>query len=139
MIECTLMPMKKYSSILDADDKTEKYGKYLNAHWPLKGFGKKCWLVVVHIDINYEALVNEEKTLEDVVIECINYLNTPPKSKYGKRRKRRLPYGKFHDAPYKIYPKEKNGKKYIQVFLAVDKRKNKCFWGEGVSYPTRRK
>ena len=85
----------------------------------------------MNIDLDYDKHVSEGKDLEVIARGCVEYLNAPPKSKYGKRRKRKPLYGTFRDEPYRVYLKEKNDKKYIQALLVVDARKRKCFWGEG--------
>ena len=132
MIECTLMEIEKYSYLPSLNSKT-KHGVYSSSiYHNIKGFGRKAWVVIVNIGLDYDkhGLVGE-KTLEEVVLGCIEYLNTPLKSKYGKRRKRRLPYGKFQEEPYRTSLKEKDGQKYIQALLIIEDRKRRCFWGEG--------
>ena len=131
MIDCSLMPVPGSPWSPTYSNKI-KYGLYSNSfYWSIPSFGRKCWVVVVNIDVDYEKHLEEDKTVEEVVVECIEYLNTPPKSKYGKRRKRKPLYGLFHKKPYKAKLLEKNNKKYIQALLIVDKKKNKHFWGEG--------
>ena len=131
MIECTLHEIKKYSSSASANSKV-KYGMYSSAvYHNIKGFGKKAWVVIVNIDLDYEKHAVEGKSLEEIIKGCIEYLNTAPKSKYGRRRKRKLLYGSFQNTPYRAYLKEKNNKKYIQALLIVSDKKRKCFWGKG--------
>ena len=138
MIECTLTGMKKYS-IFPHPDKRIKYGQYSSSiYHNIKGFGKKVWVVIVNIDVEYDKYASTGQTLEEIALGCIEYLNTPLKSKYGKRRRRKLPYGEFREEPYRAYLKEKDGKKYIQAFLVVNNRKRKCFWGEGEKMSLRR-
>ena len=129
MIECSLAEMKKASM----DNKVKaKSGMYSNCMYhSVKGFGTKTWVVIVNIDLDYEKHAFEGKNVDEITEECIEYLNTPPKSKYGKKRKRKPLYGLFHEKPYRARLKEKNNKKYIQAMLLVGDRKRKCFWGEG--------
>jgi len=132
MIECTLHKIKKYSSSTSSGNKKIKYGIYSSAvYHNIKGFGKKNWVVIVNIDLDYEKHAGEGKSLEEITKDCLLYLNTPPKSKYGRRRKRKLLYGAFQDTPYRAYLKEKDNKKYIQALLIVNDKKRKCFWGKG--------
>tara|TARA_R110000824_G_scaffold150209_8_gene320769 strand:+ start:2066 stop:2500 length:435 start_codon:yes stop_codon:yes gene_type:complete len=134
MIECTLMGMKKYSDSLGmvASDNKIKFGKYSGSiYHSIPGFGKKNWVVIVNIDVNYGPYISTGVPPEDVVAQCITYLNTPPKSKYGKRRKRKPLFGTFRNEPYRYSLKERDGKKYIQAHLVVEKRKQRHFWGEG--------
>ena len=136
MIKCNLADIKK----MTADNKVKtKNGLYSSCIFHgIKGFGKKVWVVLVNIDLDYEEHEADGKNLEEITEECIDYLNTPPKSKYGKKRKRKPLYGLFHKKPYRTYLKEKNNKKYIQAMLIVDDRKRSCFWGEGEKMLSRR-
>ena len=127
MIECKLIPMKKYGNYAKNDK--VKFGKYMNSIFQFKGFGRKKWVVGVNIDLDYEG--QQERPLKAIDQDCIQFLNTPPKSKYGKRRKRKPLYGSFEANPHKFYLLEKDNNKYIQALLVVDQRKSKHFWGEG--------
>jgi hypothetical protein len=136
MIECTLSGIKK--DFANSKSKT-KNGLYSSCiHHNVKGFGRKTWVVIVNIDLDYNKHSAEGKSLEDIVEGCIEYLNTPPKSKYGKRRKRKPLYGMFNKEPYRAHLKEKSGEKYIQAMLLVNDRKRSCFWGEGEKVSLRR-
>jgi hypothetical protein len=129
MIECNLAEIKKIST---NNKVVAKKGLYSSCMFHgVKGFGTKTWVVIVNIDLDYEKFASEGKSLADITEECIEYLNTPPKSKYGKRRKRKPLYGLFHEKPYRSYLKEKGDKKYIQAMLLVGDRKRSCFWGQG--------
>ena len=142
MIECDLIGFKKYGPVLKTEDKKIKYGKYLSSHFhSIPGFGKKCWVVAVNINVDYEKYISEGLLPEQIGNECVEFLNTPPKSKYGKRRKRKPLYGLFRSEPHKFHLKDKNGEKYIQALLVVEDRKRKHFWGEGeqISFKRKRK
>ena len=109
-----------------------KYGLYSGSfYWSIPDFGRKHWVVVVNIDVDYKKYLDEGKTIKEIVTNCIEYLNTPPKSKYGKKRKRRPIYGLFREEPHTAKLIEKNNKKYVQALLVVNKRTNKRFWGAG--------
>jgi len=118
-----------------------KSGLYSNSiYHNIKGFGTKAWVVIVNIiDLDYEEHASKGKDLEEITKECVEYLNIPPKSKYGKRRKRKPLYGLFESKPYRAYLKEQSGKKYIQALLIVGDRKRKCFWGQGEKMSLRKK
>jgi len=132
MIECSLAEIKRHPALVPATNKKIKHGLYGGSvYHGVKGFGSKVWVVIVNIDLDYDKHTLEGKDLEEITKECIEYLNTPPKSKYGKRRKRKPLYGLFHDEPHRAYLREKNNKKYIQALLVVSDRKRKCFWGKG--------
>ena len=127
MLECSLREIKRdfYES------KKPKYGIYTGARlWTVKGFGSKIWGVSVRIDLDYEAAKQQYETDDEIVEQCIHYLNMPPKSKYGKRRKRK-PLYEFESEPHAYSIKEKEGKTYISAMLLIKQRKNKYFWGQG--------
>jgi len=131
MIKCSLMGMKKYSFTL-CDSEKIKYGRYLSSFFNTSGYGKKYWAVGVNIGVDYEKYEKEGLTLDEVIKGCVEFLNAPPKSKYKRGRKRKIPkYGFFCAEPYRYYLKEKNNKKYIQAILMVEDRKRKHFWGQG--------
>ena len=131
MIECTLAEIKRLSFPPNIDNRV-KHGMYSSSiYHNVKGFGKKAWVVIVNIDLDYERYVSEGKSLEEIARGCVEYLNTPLKSKYGKKRKRKLPYGEFREEPYRANLREKDGKKFIQALLVVNNRSRRCFWGSG--------
>ena len=128
MIECTLANIKKSFS----NSAKTKNGLYSSCmFYGIKGFGTRVWVVIVNIDLDYDKYASEGKNLEEVAKGCVEYLNTPPKSKYGRRRKRKPVYGSFQDEPYRVILKEKNNRKYIQAMLLVNDRKRNCFLGAG--------
>tara|TARA_R110000824_G_scaffold8737_1_gene39515 strand:- start:2319 stop:2648 length:330 start_codon:yes stop_codon:yes gene_type:complete len=98
----------------------------------IKGYGKNRWVVHANIDFDYESVKELQLSEQEIVQRCIEYLNTPLKSKYGKKRKRKLPYGKFEPVPYRFKLKEKNNKVYIEAQLIVLSHENKKFWHSGV-------
>jgi len=132
MIECFLQPLKlKYSKNQDGK---QKHGMYMQTmYWSIKGYGKKTWLVTVNIDLDYDKAKELYESDDEIIEKCIEYLNTPPKSKYGKRRKRK-PLYTFDIKPYsyKIIENE-SGKKIISARLTTKEQKNKYFWKSGPS------
>ncbi len=97
----------------------------------VKGYGKKCWAVGVEIDLDYTT-ASAERSDEEIVKSCIEYLNTPPKSKYGKRRRRRPTYGVFRSEPYRFWVRRPEGAQpYIQALLLTAVKTSDKFWGEG--------
>ena len=133
MIECSLMEIPDNPWRLPHSNKA-KYGLYSSSfHWSVSGFGLKCWVVIVNIDVDCEKYIAEGKTIEEIATECVKYLNMPPKSKYGKRRKRK-PLYEFEPAPFSYSIKEKEDKTYISAMLLIKQKKNKYFWGQGEKY-----
>jgi len=127
MIECFLLPIeRKYH-----DNEKKKYGIYSGrALWSVKGFGDSIWGVMVRIGLNYNEVKEECEADQKIVEQCIEYLNTPLKSKYGKRRKRKSKY-KFDSKPYSYKIVEGKDNTYISALLLTKEKKKKYFWGEG--------
>ena len=121
---------KKYSN---QEHKKIKYGVYLQQmYWNIKGYGKTVWVVAVKIDLDYDKIKDVYKDDDEIVQKCIEFLNTPPKSKYGKHRKRK-PFYTFDMTPYSYKIIEKDSKKIISAILKTNEQKNKYFWGSGPS------
>ena len=131
MIPCTLRRyIRPYHK---ADVKASpRFGQYVQSFFhSVKGYGKKCWAVCVEIDLDYHD-ASQSQSDEEIIKNCIEYLNTPPKSKYGKRRRRRTTYGTFREEPYRFWVKRPDGQRpYIQALLLTAKKENNKFWGEG--------
>ena len=130
MISCTLKRrLRKYHP--DDIKVSPRYGMYLQSFFHnIKGYGKKCWAVIVEIELDY-AEVTKFYSDEEIVKKCIEYLNTPPQSKYGKRRRRKCIYGAFYSQPYRLWVKQPDNNPHIQAILLIDKKRNNKFWGEG--------
>jgi hypothetical protein len=133
MIPCKLSQIKQ-NSLLQADqDQTKiKYGRYLSSYFHIKGYGKKCWVIAVNIEVDHSLYLAQGTTGEHLVRGCIEHLNFPPKSKYGKKRRRQPLYGKFRGEPYSFKLKTKNNKQIIEALLVTERRRSKHFWGEGI-------
>tara|TARA_R110000765_G_scaffold305600_1_gene399501 strand:+ start:124 stop:441 length:318 start_codon:yes stop_codon:yes gene_type:complete len=101
-------------------------------YWDIKGYGKTVWVVEVKINLpNYDALKETYESDDDIVQKCVEFLNTPPKSKYGKKRKRKTLYS-FDSMPYTYEIVDgKQGGKVISARLKTSERKNIHFWKSG--------
>lgn len=131
MIKCKLQKTREYTIIPEKEKERLKFGRYLNSTYPLPDFGTKKWIVAANIVLEEDVALTVEN-LDEITEQCVEFLNTPPPSKYKRGRKRtKLLYGRFDEKPYRTIIKEYNGKQYIQVFLVTGERKNRAFWGEG--------
>tara|TARA_R110000824_G_scaffold67377_8_gene174604 strand:+ start:42172 stop:42600 length:429 start_codon:yes stop_codon:yes gene_type:complete len=130
MIECKLMALVK-SRLVNNNPSYKKFGHYMSSFYSIKGYGRTCWVVVANILVDYDYYIEKGKDSEDVALECIEFLNHRPKSKYGKKRKRKSLYGTFRPKPYLVKFFNKDGVKFIQVLLITEDRTNPNFWGEG--------
>ena len=132
MLECSLQSMiNKYPAA--GRDNKPKYGVYLQSmYWDIKGYAKKVWVVAVKINLDYEKAKEEYETDEQIVQKCIEFLNIPPKSKYGKRRQRK-PLYTFEPVPHHYEIVAKEDKTIISARLKIKEQKNKHFWKTGPS------
>lgn len=75
-------------------DKEEKYGRYSQTmHWDVKDFGKKKWVVIGYIDINWPSLCETGMSKQEIINSCLEELNKiPERKKYQKKESRPL-YG----------------------------------------------
>tara|TARA_R100000152_G_C6728541_1_gene153529 strand:- start:176 stop:607 length:432 start_codon:yes stop_codon:yes gene_type:complete len=139
MIECKLLPVVK-NRYFKTNPPYKKYGHYARPYYSIKGLHQTCWIIITHILVDYEHYVEQGMTLEEIVTECIKFLNHRPKSRYGKKRKRKSLYGTFRPKPHLVKMLDKEGKKCLQVLLITEDKKNPNFWGEGevINYSCRR-
>lgn len=131
-IACKLQRvLKKYHKALNSG--RPKYGSYMPVmFYGIKGYGRNKWVVAVKIDLDYDDAHAKYGDDQTIVENCIRYLNTPPPSKYGKRRKRKPEYGYFDPHPHGFKVREnEEGQKYIQAFLIASLIKHPKFWDEG--------
>tara|TARA_R110000824_G_scaffold157529_1_gene330975 strand:+ start:680 stop:1090 length:411 start_codon:yes stop_codon:yes gene_type:complete len=129
VIECNLQSV--VSKYFGNEDKKPRNGVYLQSmYWDIKGYGKKIWVVAVKIELDYKKAKEEYESDDVIVQKCIEFLNVPPKSKYGKRRKRK-PLYTFEALPHSYTIVEKGDKIVISARLKTRERKNKYFWKSG--------
>jgi hypothetical protein len=140
MIECRLklVPKNRY---VDADSPLKKHGHYMSCFYSIKGYGQSCWVIGAYLSVDVNRYLQEGLSAEEIATRCIEYLNHRPKSRYGKKRKRKPLYGEFRPEPHLVKLLGESDNKYIQVLLVTKDRKNPKFWGEGVKgeYGCRRK
>ena len=133
MIECQLRELGEFQYVLSREtNKKKRKGYYSHSVLPIKGVGRDKWPVVVKIDVDYEKYIEEGMTENEIISQCVDFLNqAPPRKKYAKKKPKPL-YG--HLEIYKAYLKEDEDGKYIEAELTTDQRKNKNFWREGLKY-----
>ena len=83
-INCSLRPLNEYSFI---ESEEKRFGRYHgSSFWDVPKFGKKRWVVVVKIDLDFSSLSGVELTTEEIARACLAHLNTPPpRKKYDKK------------------------------------------------------
>ena len=129
LIECLLVKMPEYSISQDSTA-PKKFGRYLTtSYWDIKGYGRKRWVVGAYIDCDLGA--HEDLSEQEIVEGCINFLNKPPPRKKYAKKDPKPKFGKLELYRSKIV--DKQGKKYILALFIVEERKNRLFWGKGIS------
>lgn len=128
MIKCDLRPVGEYGSIV-TENKKKKFGKYHGSmFWDVPNFGSKKWVVGVRIDIGEYIDLDMED--EEVVMRCIDYINSPPPRKKFERRKRKPKFGQFEVHSAKVHRTALGN--YISALLITESRNSKHFWGKGI-------
>ena len=128
MIKCRLRD-------IDGAGSDVRKGRYHGSNfWDLKGFAKDRWVVGAYIDFDSDDQLAQSPpwmSEEEVVKECIEYLNQPPaRQKYEKKKTSSL-YGNL--SLYQYTFRHDGTRTYIEVLLTTDQKKNKYFWGKGKS------
>tara|TARA_Y100000310_G_scaffold132803_1_gene131765 strand:+ start:822 stop:1289 length:468 start_codon:yes stop_codon:yes gene_type:complete len=150
-IECKFQGIVEHFFV-GCDQTKVKYGRYLRSLYPrVKDHGRGKWCVGVKIDVeNLDELLKENKSTEEILTGCVEYLNIIKQPKRGRRRKN-PPYGNLEVYYNKIpsWEREKkrgskkkearvkvlvapNGTKHLSAVLIIDQIKNKHFWGSGL-------
>lgn len=96
----------------------------------VKGFGSKRWVVCGYLDVDYVPYLEEGLSEEEIARRCIEHLNKPPARKKYQKKKLKPMYGNLSLYSYKL---KNDGEPYIEVVVVTDERKNKNFWGQGIS------
>lgn len=132
-IECDLLERSQYAGILpNYEPDIKKKGHYHGSVWhDVKGWGVDKWVVTAILDVNHKALLEEGKTMEEILVGCLEYLNQPPPRRKYQRRQRKPLYGTLDPFPHKHGVKEIDGKEYIWMCMVTNKRRCNHFFGEG--------
>ena len=130
MIECKFREKCEFEGVVTRKSNKKRKGIYSSSVSKVRGFGRSKWVIIAHIDVNYEKYIEEGLSENEIFQGCIDYLNQPPpRKKYAKKKPRPL-YGKLE--PYRAkFKKDENGN-FIEAEIITDQRKNKNFWGEGI-------
>lgn len=110
----------------------KKKGRYHRSVFPsVKHFGVKRWVVCGYIEVDHEEYLKKGYTKEEIMDGCLAHFNqTPPRKKYQKKKTKPL-YGNLSLYSCKF---KKDKTPYIEVILITDDKKNKYFWGRGLSF-----
>jgi len=132
MIECSFREFHEFGSVIASSNNKRRKGFYSHSVIPVSGLGRDKWLIIAHIDINYQKHLHKGLSEKQIFQRCIEFLNQPPpRKKYAKKKPKPL-YG--HMTPYKAKFKEDENGQFIEAEIMTDQRKNKNFWREGIKY-----
>jgi len=131
MIECALRPMEQYGKTLPGYNPATRLGRYIGCDFNFKTFGVKHWVIGVYIDIDHPKYLSEGLTEEEIIKQCIEYLNQPPPRKKYQKKKPVPLYGNLEEMPSRYAFKEDEEGAYIEILLLTNQKKNKKFWGQG--------
>ena len=115
------------------DEETRCGGYHGSMFWEVPQFGKKNWVIVCNIVVDWKKLVAQGYSEEEIFKGCIKHLNKPPERKKFQRRVKQPLYGNLSYVPVKTIFKEKEGDLILQALIVTNKRRCKQFWGEGIS------
>jgi len=128
-IECKFREMTEFGSVLpEWNPDNIKLGRYSGCRW--SKIPKNKYPVLARVDGDFEALVDQGMSNEDIAWGCINFLNVPPpRKKYAKRTPKPL-YGTLSLIRFFCRRNEYN-KVYFEMVLSTDHKKSRYFWGSG--------
>ena len=125
-----MVPMR--ISPFSKDDGKTRCGRYHQSVFPtVKEYGMKRWVVCGYLKMK-EPEKFEYLTESEIVEGCVAFLNQPPP------RKRKPIYGTLAPvlAPWKGIERYdvKFTSEHIAIVLSTDQKRNKNFWGDGLSF-----
>lgn len=129
MIKCELEPVAEFGQLLDTSGK-KKFGRYHGSmFWDIPSYGSKRWVVAAKIKVN-EPVDFDDMEDQEIILQCMDYINTPPPRKKFERRNPNPKYGILEVYSAKI--KKEDDDILISALLITETRKSKHFWGRGI-------
>jgi len=126
MIECKLREIDEYPSL---ESKKKKLGRY---HQSIFGNKKENMYVIgAYIDGDFKQYIDKEMREEQILEECLLFLNSKTRRKSKRNKVSKCIYGKLEDYQSSLKYDEKEEKYYFEALLLTDERKNEYFWSEG--------
>ena len=133
-IHCHFQKRKQWMlSNIEEEEKPRSGSYHGSMFWEVPEFGKKYWVVVCNIVVDWRKYLEQGYTEEEIFKGCIKFLNKPPERKKFQRRVRKSLYGNLCYVPVKTMFKDKEGESILQALIVTDKRRCKQFWSEGIN------
>lgn len=128
IFKCSFRPLPEFPGVnlgKDKDKQEYKLGRYHGSIWGnVPNYGFSRWCLGAYIDFNWQHLLREGFSPDDIIAGCVAFLNKKP------FKKKKSLYGTLECVNYSFKKDDKG--KYICVILSTNERKNKNFWGEGI-------
>ena len=129
MIKCELEPVGEFGKLLDTPSSNKKFGRYHGSmFWDIPNYGSKRWVVAAKIKVNEP--INFDMEDQEIISQCVDYINTPPPRKKFERRNKNPKFGILEVYSAKIKKEDYNI--LISALLITETRKSKHFWGRGI-------
>ncbi|MDP3987224.1 MAG: hypothetical protein Q8P81_03305 [Nanoarchaeota archaeon] len=129
MIECSLRKITRYP-IENRGDSFLREGRYHGSKFNLEEKDRR--VVGTYIEFDYKKWIGSNLGEEEIIKQCVEYLNVlvaPRKSKKNKKPKPYYKYGFLKPFRCKI-SKDKNNHFFIIALLTTNDLENKHFWDE---------
>ena len=120
-IPCNFRQQKEFSCLKN-DGKT-KCGRYHKSIFELPEHKDKKYIIASYLEGNFEEYINNKINEKEIVIGCINYLNSKISKKYNKPI-----YGNLEYYSHKLKQNATDNKIYIEVLLLTTDFDNNYFW-----------
>lgn len=86
--------MESIKCFLRSVNKENKKGRYSQTmHWDVPDFGKKKWVAIGYLDVDWPKMENDGLTKKEILDICIAFLNTAPERKKYAKKEPKPPYG----------------------------------------------
>jgi hypothetical protein len=126
MLECKFRPINEFPILTDQNKK--KLARYHGSIFT--NVKDDYYVIAAYIDGDFEKVIETMKE-EEIIKECIEFLNEQKKLKKVKKKKEfYCIYGDLLNYKSEL-KKDKEGKLYIEALLMTSEKKNSLFWGEG--------
>lgn len=123
MIECSLRHQPEYLCLQIKEDTKTRLGRYHSSVFTVKD----GYPIAVYIDGFFKQYLKLGKTQEEIIKECIDYLNNQTEGV----RKKKSQFGVLTIYQFSFKLNEETGEYSIIAVLTTNERQNKHFWGEG--------
>ena len=138
---CHFLEMNQYPSLRMNDPESDIGKKPVRYHgsnfWNIDGFGVSRWVLGGYIVVDWQGLMEEGHSIEEIFKGCAKFLNKPPERRRFQKRITRPLFGNLDPTAVKVTPRVKEGQDVLEVLAITDKKRLRSAWGEGQTIPTK--